>query len=546
MWQFDQNNPSPSDNSSSLTEPQKSGSGLGSQLGKNASTILDESVSLGGVCLDEFFSESLLFSGSNHTTGLSDSKSKVVATSCTSDWRQLQPGDIFVAVDDEWGDGHEKACEVSRRGAKAVVCERPVPVFNVPTYLVQDSRVALGALCHALVDHPARGLPTVGVTGTQGKTTVIALLESIFAMAGKHAGSLSDLGCYDGMSHSAGLGRRATPAMFASRLAKMSASGCSHAMVEVSSRALAQSVLAGMELDAVCVTNVTSGHLDLHSSTQNYRDVKRRILDYLAPGGVVVLCADDPGCLSWLDSLQGPVLTYGLGSQAEISGSIVQQNSGEQLFVISAGSESVAVRTAIVGDHHITNCLGAAATAYSYGIDLSTIARGLEAVDWLPGRMERVDCGQGFPVFVDVAHTPDALRASLRTARQLASRRVICVLGESRADSSQEYTQVNGIVHAMADLTIAVQESMPASSSWSFENNPDSRYLARDRSEAIAQAVELAEVGDVVVITGSQIGPLGCFGQVDQRGGGQEVMDDVEVARQLLYSRNRLEDRLAA
>jgi UDP-N-acetylmuramoyl-L-alanyl-D-glutamate--2,6-diaminopimelate ligase len=500
----------------------------------------------GGVCLDEFFAESLLFSGSNHTTAPSEFQERVVATSCTSDWNQLQPGDIFVAVDDEHGDGHDKACAASRRGAKAVVCERPVPVFNVPTYLVQDSRVALGRLCHALVDHPTRSLPTVGVTGTQGKTTVIALLESIFAVAGRHAGSLSDLGCYDGMSHSASLGQRPNSTEFASRLARMSAAGCTHAMVEISSHSLAQAALAGMQLDAVCVTNITSGHLDLHHSTQNYRDAKRRILEYLSPTGVVVLCADDPGCLSWLDSLKGPVLTYGLGTQAEISGSIIEQNSGEQLFVISAGSESVAVRTTIVGEHHVTNCLGAAATALSYGIDLSTIARGIEKVDWLPGRMERVDCGQGFPVFVDVAHTPDALRASLRTARQLSRGRVICVLDEQSCCTPQESKQVHHIVQHMADLAIVVQDPMDAVPSENYEEDIGLLQVACDRSEAIAYAVGLAEAGDVVVITGSQAGPLGCFGQESHWGRGKEVVDDVEVARQLLYSRYKAEDRLVA
>jgi UDP-N-acetylmuramoyl-L-alanyl-D-glutamate--2,6-diaminopimelate ligase len=474
------------------------------------------------------------------------SRERVVATSCTSDWNQLQPGDIFVAVDDEHGDGHDKACEASRRGAKAVVCERPVPVFDVPTYLVQDSRVALGTLCHALVDHPTRSLPTLGVTGTQGKTTVIALLESIFAVAGKHAGSLSDLGCYDGMSHSASPGQRPTSAVYASRLARMSAAGCTHAMVEVSSRSLAQAVLAGMQLDAVCVTNITSGHLDLRQSTQNYRDAKRRILEYLSPTGVVVLCADDPVCLSWLDSLNGPVLTYGLGPQAEITGSIVGQNSGEQLFVISAGSDSVAVRTTIVGEHHITNCLAAAATALSYGIDLSTIARGIEAVDWLPGRMERVDCGQGFPVFVDVAHTPDALRACLRTARHLSQRRVICVLDEPSGRSPMECKQVHHIVQRMADVAIVVQDRWASGPSEFQQEKAGLSCVGDDRSEAIARAVGLAESGDVVVITGSQTGPLGCFGQETRWGCGKDVVDDVEITRQLLYSRYQKEGRLVA
>jgi len=542
MWQFGQNN---FDVGGSLSQA-AGRSPSDSQPAPAAAGSMGSSVQPAGVCLDEFFADTLLFSGSNHTTAPEDSQGKVVASSCTSDWSQLQPGDVFVAVDDERGDGHDMAREASLHGACAVICERPVPVFDVPTYLVPDSRLALGELCHALVDHPTRSLPTLGVTGTQGKTTVIALLESIFAVAGMHAGALSDLGCYDGMSHSTGLGQRTSPAMFASRLARMAAAGCSHAMVEISSRSLAQATLAGIQLDAICVTNITSGHLDLHHSTQNYRDAKRRILNYLAPGGVVVLCADDPNCLSWLESLQGPVLTYGLGPQAEISGSIIEQNSTEQLFVLSAGSDSVAVRTTLVGEHHIADCLGAAATALTYGIDLSTIARGIEAVDWLPGRMERVDCGQGFPVFVDVAHTPDALRTSLRTARQLARERVICVLDEESCSTPQESQLMHRMVRRMADMAIVVQDSKSATPA---RNRPKENGLLQvvgDRSEAIARAVSLAAPGDVVVITGSQTGPLGCFGHKGSLGRGKEVIDDVECARQLLIKRNKVEDRLAA
>ncbi len=485
-----------------------------------------------GISLDE------LFAGSVCTEAES-----VLATSCTGDWRQVQPGDVFVAIDVDRDentpeDGHDHAREAAERGAKAIVCERPVPVFDVPTYVVEDSRVALGMLCQALVDDPTHSLPTIGVTGTQGKTTIVALLDSIFSAAGKHAGSISDLGCYDGMAHSPGLSQTTTHAILASRLARMSASGCTHAVAEVSSRALAQNLLAGIQLDAVCVTNVTSGHLDLHHSTQNYRDAKRRILSYLAPGGVAILCADDPVSMSWLDSLSGPVLTYGMGSQAEITGSIIEQHANEQLFVITAGSESAAVRTTIVGDHHVSNCLGAAATALSYGIDLPTIARGIEALQRLPCRMERVDCGQGFPVFIDVARTPDALRASLRTAKQLAQRRVICVLGDEPSGVPQEADLIHSIASRMADVAIVacgISESEP---NWTESKRIDSLHRVDDRCEAIACAVAIAEPGDVVVIAGSQMAPSGSFGRSE--------ISDAEVTRELLHARNEATCRLAA
>ncbi|NOY30482.1 MAG: hypothetical protein GXP28_10000, partial [Planctomycetes bacterium] len=202
----------------------------------------------------------------------------VLATSCSTDWRQVEPGDVFVALPDGVGnrgagEGHEHAQRAVSHGAVAVVCEQPVPVFDVPTYLVSDSRVALGQLCQALVGYPTRSLPTIGVTGTQGKSTTLALLDSIFAMAGKHCGMLSSLSCYDGMSHSQGISDSPSPQSLASRLARMDAAGCSHALLEVSSRSLCQGRLAGIELDAVCVTNVREAHLDLHNSIENYRNV---------------------------------------------------------------------------------------------------------------------------------------------------------------------------------------------------------------------------------------------------------------------------------
>ncbi len=484
-----------------------------------------------GVSLDELFPEAT-------RTGAGG----VAATSCSTDWRQVEPGDVFVAVpeaeeDNSAGAGHEHACRAVSHGAIAVVCEQPVPVFDAPTYLVSDSRIALGELSHALVGNPTLSLPTIGIAGTHGKSTTLALLESIFSSAGKHCGTLSSLGCYDGMTCSEGLSNAPTSPALASRLARMDAAGCTHALVEVSSRSLSQYRTAGMTLDAVCVTNVTDAHLNHHASIQNYRNAQRRILDYLSPGGVTVLNADDPESVRWLDQVQGPVLTYGMGDQAEITAQVIERHSNEQIFLLSVDSESAAVRSAIVGEHHVANCLAAAATALAYGVDLQTIAAGIEAVDRLPGRMERIDCGQGFPVYVDAASTPGALRASLRTARQLARGRVICVLGEHANGSSSNNYEIANIIHRMTDLTI-VPSSMQAIESGEFENETSTHIeVVADRSEAIACAVAMAEAGDVVVIVGSQPRTHAAFG------GGE---DDVQIARQLLYARNGASVRLAA
>ncbi|MCG8448248.1 MAG: UDP-N-acetylmuramyl-tripeptide synthetase [Pirellulales bacterium] len=467
---------------------------------------------------------------------------QVVATSCTSDWRQVKPGDVYVALPDmadsnQTEDGHVHARQAVSQGAIAVVCEEPVPVFDVPTYLVADSRVALGQLCQALVGNPSYSMPVIGVSGTHGKSTTLALLDSIFAQAGKRCGTLSSLGCYDGMSHSAGIGDSPSAPLLASRLARMEAAGCSHALLEVSSKSLSQARLAGIRLDSICVTHVTDAHLDWHNSIQNYRDSERRIFHYLAPEGAAILNADDPVSMQWLGRVSGPVLTYGLGSQAEVSARVIEQHANEQLFLLTAGSESAMARTAIVGEHHVCNCLAATALSLSCGIDLQDIAAGIEALEKLPGRMERIDCGQGYPVYVDAARTPGALSATLRTARQLAAGRVICVLGAELGSTSNEEYAVSQVIKRMADLAIVagVAPQMEAPSL------PSSRELAcvevvADRGEAIACAVAIAEPGDVVVIAGNQPGPQLAFGG---------SKSDADIARQLLYAQNET-IRLAA
>jgi UDP-N-acetylmuramoyl-L-alanyl-D-glutamate--2,6-diaminopimelate ligase len=459
----------------------------------------------------------------------------IVATSCTSNWREVRPGDVYVALSERLGkeeDGHPYARQAVERGAVAIICEEPVPVFDVPTYVLADSRHAYGKLCQALSGMPHLAIPVIAVTGTHGKSTVIALLDSIFAVAGKHCGLISGVGCYDGMSHSSGIEVPSAPEL-ASRLERMVAAGCTHALMEVSSEALAQEAFSGVSFDAVCITNVSDAHLELHNSVVSYRNLKRKILDSLDPAGVAVFNADDPVSIKWLTHVDGPVLTFGTKGQAEVSACPLEQYSNEQVFMLSAGSQSAAVRTTMVGQHHISNCLAAAAIALSYGIDLQVIAAGIEAVEKLPGRMERVDCGQGFPVYVDAADTAESLRASLRTARQLSTRRVVCVLGDPGHATFSEQVAVAHVVGRLADIAIVARPFPEEENSVGDSERRACVEVVADRAEAIACAVGLAQPGDVVVIAGSRWEP--------QRAYGTFVMEreegDAALARQLLYAR---------
>jgi UDP-N-acetylmuramoyl-L-alanyl-D-glutamate--2,6-diaminopimelate ligase len=459
-----------------------------------------------------------LLAGDAQVIGASD----VRAAGCTSDSRHVRPGDVFVALTAADTDGHDDAAEAAQRGAAAIVCERPLPLFDVPQFIVADSRTAYGQLCQALVGNPSQQMKVIGVAGTAGKTTVSRFLSAIFRKAGTHSGTLDSFGYWDGCDDRPAPADGLSPPLVARSLAEMSASGVTHAMLEVSSHELSQAMLAGVTLDAACVTHIDRGDLDWHGSIENYRQAQRRILDHTIPEAAIILNADDPYSMRILADLQQPVLTYGLKNPAEITAEIVERHVNEQTFILTAGDESVGVQTGIIGDHHVYNCLAAAATCLTYGIRLTTIANGLEAVDQLPGRMERVMCGQEFAVFVDAANTPDTLRACLRAARSVTTGRLLCVVGPPEDKHSTERPALGRVAGSMADLAIVTSARSLGDESLrvladvrrGFAPNQESLLIA-DRHEAIVHALAEARAGDTVVIAG-----MGCreYGAPDQDG----------------------------
>jgi UDP-N-acetylmuramoyl-L-alanyl-D-glutamate--2,6-diaminopimelate ligase len=463
--------------------------------------------------------------------------SNVRATSCTSNWRQLRPGDIFVAVAEADNDGHDYAAEAARRGASALICERRLPVFDVPQLVVTDSRVAYGKLCQALVGNPSRQMKVVGVTGTHGKTTVARLLSSIFRTAGVVTGTLDSYGYYDGDEDHPPLGESLSAPLLARSFAQMGAAGASRAVVEISSRELSQQLLAGVNLDAVCLTHAGRRHLGWHGSVENHRKATQAVFDYMHPDAVAIINADDPASVAMLSALNQPALTFGMKLPAEITAEVVEQFVNEQLFIISAGEDSIGVRSPIIGDHHVYNSLAAAAMALAYGIELPEIARGLEAVDRLPGRMERVMCGQDFAVLVDAADSPDALRVCLRAARSATNGRLFCVFGSHDECDLTEHAATGRVIGAMADVAL-VTHGYPSEGSHRScmeirTGFADSRkaQVVLDRKDAIARALHEAQRGDAVVIVG-----MGERAHTPMEADG-ELMNDSEIVRQLLRGR---------
>jgi len=460
----------------------------------------------------------------------------IAVRSCSCDCRTLRPGDLFAALRGTHHDGHQFAAEAVARGATAILVERPVEAA-VPRCCVADTRDAYARICQALAGDPSRRLKLIGVTGTNGKTTTSWLIASILAEAGYHTGVLGTLGCYDGQQWLPSLMTTPPADRLADLLSRMVAGECSHAVMEVSSHALDQSRVAGMVFDAACVTNVRHDHLDYHGTLTAYRAAKAKLFRHLAPEAFSVINADDPGASLYLTQLDGPVLTVGIEQAAEIMAVPVEQFLSEQTFLLVAGSDTIPVRTRMIGVHHIQNCLVAAAVGLAYGIDITTVVRGLEAVRGVPGRLERLECGQPFGVFVDYAHTPDALAFTLETLRRLTTGRVICVFGAGGDRDKQKRPLMARQVECYAHVAVVTNDNPRWEDPQAILDDvlagfsdPQCAEVIPDRAEAIRFALAQARPGDCVLIAGKGHERYQVLRD-------QEIpFDDAEIARQWLYA----------
>jgi UDP-N-acetylmuramoyl-L-alanyl-D-glutamate--2,6-diaminopimelate ligase len=459
----------------------------------------------------------------------------VRAASCSADWQACRPGDVFFAVTTRDDDGHEHAAAAIERGAVAVVAERLLPV-ETPQILVRDSRSAFARVCQALAGHPSRELATIGITGSAGKTVTSILLASVLEAVGQSVGVLSSIGHSDSVVQRVAPSGTPTAAEFAAWLRRMKTAGCDSAVLELSSRALAERRTSGLALDAAVLTNIQTEHLDEHNSPRAYAQINRRIFKHLKPGGVAIVNTDDHRCRSLLPQLGGAALTYALHAEADITARVLERSLSEQTFLLSAGEDSTPVRTRMIGDHHVANCLAAAAVGLSLGIDLPTIVHGLEAVERVPGRMERLECGQPFGVFVDAARTPETLSRSIVTLRHVTRGRVLVVFGAPDNADAARRAMLGRVLERGCHLPILTRDRPRPNDPLAaihelldgFER-PHKAHNISDRATAIRFALSQAQPGDAVLIAGR--GDRGS----ELKGGQKLKSDDREIACAWLY-----------
>lgn len=435
----------------------------------------------------------------------------IVVTHATERSDSVVPGSLFAAVPGTRRNGEEFARDAVQRGAKALLLSRELPDLSVPQCIVPDVRRAFALLCDALAEHPSGKLKLAGVTGTNGKTTTTWLIRSILRAAGHPTGLLGTIEYSDGARRErAGL---TTPdsQMLSHWLAAMVTAGTTHAAMELSSHALDQGRACGTQLDVAIVTNVTQDHFDYHHNFEAYLTAKGRIADQLKPDGVLVVNADDRGssAIATRADLGSRVMTFGIDHEADVTATIVKESTAGTQFVLGCGEGAETVFTPLIGKHNVSNALAAAAAAYHFGVPLKTIALGIELLFAVPGRLERVDAGQPFDVFVDFAHTEDALRRCVNNLRQLCSQRVIVVFGaggdrdrSKRPKMAQAVLGANLIVVTSDNPRTEDPQRIIEDILAGFAPSFPPLHVEPDRKAAIAWALAEARPGDCVLIAG--------------------------------------------
>jgi UDP-N-acetylmuramoyl-L-alanyl-D-glutamate--2,6-diaminopimelate ligase len=443
------------------------------------------------------------------------------------DARQATPGSLYFCIPGSRADGHDFAPAAVENGAVALVVERPLDL-PVPQLVVDDARAAMPVAADEFFGRPTEQLQVAGVTGTNGKTTTAFLVYAILAAAGRRPGLLGTIESRVGGERRPAL--RTTPeAIDLQRtFREMLDAGDRSAAVEATSHGSELGRLDRVRFSALVFTNLTQDHLDFHGTLERYFDAKRRLFTESRPPAAVNV-GDEHG-RRLADELRGrnELLTFGLADDAELRADDLELGPRGARF--RAGG--IELETRLRGRFNVENVLAAVAAARLLGIADDAIAYGVSELRGVPGRFEAVDEGQPFAVLVDYAHTPDSLENVLRTARDLAQNRVICVFGCGGDRDRGKRPLMGRIASELADLAIVTSDNPrseePDAIIAEILDGAGDAEVESDRREAIARAVAAAGEGDVVVIAGKG------HEQGQQFADRTIPFDDREVAREAL------------
>ncbi|MBS1819853.1 MAG: UDP-N-acetylmuramoyl-L-alanyl-D-glutamate--2,6-diaminopimelate ligase [Acidobacteria bacterium] len=469
----------------------------------------------------------------------------VVVTGVAYDSRRVGPGDVFVALRGQHADGTTFVSQAIAQGAVAVVAQEPAPAGSASPWLqVTDARLALAFAAAAVHGHPSHRMQVVGITGTNGKTTTAYLVCSILEAAGLRCGLLGTVVYRIGAEEREATRTTPEASDVQALLSEMVRHGCAACVMEVSSHALALNRVDGMRFAAAVFTNLTRDHLDFHADMEDYFQAKRRLFQLLPRENPAIINADDPRAASLL-ATAGRAVTYGIACAADVMPAELSYSLRGLDFVATTPRGPVAVRSSLVGRPNVYNILAAVATGVALDLPTAAIERGIAALDAVPGRFQVVSSGaDDVTAVVDYAHTDDALRNLLETARPLSTGRVITVFG-CGGDRDRTKRPLMGAVAGRLSDAIYITSDNPRGEDPTRIIEEIQRGITHDtrrsgeqhieaivdRQEAIDTAIAAAHPGDLVLIAGKG------HEKFQTIGARTLPFDDVEVARAALARR---------
>ena len=438
------------------------------------------------------------------------------------DSRKIRPGDLFVAMKGHAQDGHDFIEDAVSKGAAAVLSDlAPDMVIQkfsrkpnqMPVFLqVSDSRKALFRLAVAFYQYPFHGMNLIGITGTNGKTTTSYLLESILLAAGRTPGVIGTVN--HRISSSVLKSSVTTPESLdlMKILREMADHSATDVVMEVSSHALDQGRVADCPFRAVLFTNITRDHLDYHQSMDAYFKAKSLLFTGLGNKASAIINADDPRGADLMTLTAAQVMTYGIKHSCDVTAKDVNvSRTGISARLISKKKGEIEIRSSLIGNFDIYNIMAAASAAMALGLDLKSIASGIENLRGVPGRMELVKNDRSLAIVVDYAHTPDALEKALKAANQITRGRILTVFGCGGDRDKGKRNEMGRVAGRHSNKVFITSDNPRSENPVTIANEIEKGVIAAgqkdyrvelERATAIRMAVEAALENDLVLIAG--------------------------------------------
>ncbi len=445
---------------------------------------------------------------SGRPKGLVDFEIKGI--SCNS--KTVKPGFIFVAIKGVKQDGSKYIDEAINRGAGALVIQSHAASCSsqvkIPFITVKDSRCALAKLATEFYGNASSKIKVVGVTGTNGKTTITYLIENILRKAKTSPAVIGTINYRFKNKSVPSKNTTPGPVELQAMLADMLKSSVNYAIMEVSSHALDQDRTQGVRFHSAIFTNLTQDHLDYHKTIGNYFQAKAKLFRSLDAKAFAVINNDDKYGRRLKGITKAHVITYGIKNKSQVRAENIKFDARNSEFTLNASGRRMHLKTKLIGTHNIYNILAAVAWAKQAGISDDKIKRTIEEFSLVPGRLERVALAKKFSVFVDYAHTHDALKNIIKSLREVSKKRIIVVFGCGGERDKTKRPKMGRVVTQLSDYAIITNDN-PRSEDPQAIIRDIKRGISKnnfcvipERCKAIKKSLTLANEGDVVLIAG--------------------------------------------